>query len=143
MRAELVFNSQMQYPVNDWEQLWEWLQEEMWEKTPPKCLQTAFPETRTPDAETLALIRLHVNHWLATDEWPPADVELEGWLHLFLMFALMEMMDSPRLGRPMPRTEPQVKGALQGLLLRGWPEVADGWQDVYRRMSQSNQARHN
>ena len=125
----------------EWQALFEWLRAEVRGKDLPTCPRSAFPETL--DAETRELLRLHVNHWLATDEWPPADEPLDRWLHVFLAYALQRVMEYRKLGAPVPQLGPPAKGVVQGILNRDWPVAAEAWLDSYLRIRQARQAREN
>lgn len=124
-----------------WQDLFEWLRDTLWEKDLSTCPRSAFPETL--DVKTRELLRRHVNHWLATDEWPPADDLLERWIHVFLAYALQEVIECQRLGFPVPGMGPPAKGVIQGILIRDWPLVAEAWLDAYLRKRQEHQAREN
>ncbi len=54
--------------------------------------------------------------------------EDEAWVHVFLRFALDEIETARCLGAPMPVTEREAKGVVQGILQhRNWPAAGPEW----------------
>lgn len=120
----------MEFPAESWVDLFDWLRAEAAKLRLPTSLRSGFPPNL--DSETAEWLRKHVNHWLATDEWPAMEETDEAWAHVFLEYALHELMDAMRRGLPRPETKMQMKGVLQRILQRGrWPETADTWLEIF------------
>lgn len=117
-------------------ELFAWLKLEAAKLRLPTCQRNFFPPSL--DAESAEYLRRHVNHWLATDEWPVMEELDEAWAHVFLEFALHELMDACKKGYPQPRTLLEIKGVLQGILQkRRWPAAADSWLELFLKIRRS------
>ncbi len=132
----------MEFPARDWMDLFAWLRQAAEGRRLARCQRSFFPSTLS--AEAAEVLRQDVNHWLATDSWPPQDPLEEAWSSVFLHFALHELMDGMRLGLPLPATELQAKGVVQRILQRDrWPEVAIPWLDLFLDIQRKKQVREN